>query len=99
MSTIATTNTYEAIPTEVGAFMARLEVADKGELSRLKRNSGQSLAESRGVLPLFFRMLPGNVRPRDYETYFLIATLFPQNPKTGHGDFGQTMQRVRALGS
>jgi CRISPR system Cascade subunit CasB len=95
MSTAALPTTFPPISDEVEAFIDRLQEADVGERARLKRNAGQSLGEGRGVLPLFFRILPRTVgRGRDVETYFLVATLFPLNPESGTGDFGQTLLRV-----
>jgi CRISPR system Cascade subunit CasB len=66
----------------------------------LKRNAGNTLAEARGVLPLFYQLLPRDVaRPRDVEAYFLVATLYGLNPRPGgRGDFAETLSRVASAG-
>jgi CRISPR system Cascade subunit CasB len=95
MSTAPPGRNAAATTEEVDAFVGRLERADKGDLARLKRNAGQPLGESRGALPVFYRLLPRAVRrERDVEAYFLVATLFPLSPGRWQGDFGRTLRAV-----
>jgi CRISPR system Cascade subunit CasB len=84
------------IPPEVGRFVARLGNLGPGPRSWLKRNAGNALAEARGVLPLFYRILPRRVsRPVDVEAYFLVATLYGLNPRPGgQDDLATTLRRV-----
>lgn len=98
MSQTASEAAVPPITPQVESFIDRLERADPGEQARLKRNAGQTLGESRGVLPFFYRVLPREVRrERDVETYFLVATLLPLAPKRGQGDFGQSLLGVAGL--
>jgi CRISPR system Cascade subunit CasB len=85
-----------AIAPEVERFITRLAGLGPGPQARLKRNSGTTLAESRGILPLFYQILPRTVaRPRDVESYFLVATLYGLNPRPGgRGDFATTLLAV-----
>src|SRR5690349_12695927 len=83
------------IPPEVGRFVERLGELDPGRRARLKRNAGDTLAESRGVLPLFYQILPPDVRPLDVEAYFLAATLFGLAPEPGGtGSLAETLAAV-----
>jgi CRISPR system Cascade subunit CasB len=81
-------------------FIVRLAGLGPGPRARLKRNAGNFLAEARGVLPLFYQLLPRAVdRPRDVETYFLVATLYGLNPRPGgRGDFAETLARIASAG-
>lgn len=80
---------------QVGSFIGRLEKLDTGGKARLRRNAGRSLAESRGVLGLFYRLLPADVPAYDHERYFLIATLFPLAANGNPRDLGATLRRAR----
>ena len=53
-------------------------------LALFKRNAGEDLAGSRGVLPTFYRLLPRSVsRERDIETYFLVANTYAHHDRAG----------------
>lgn len=88
--------------TPVDEFVAKLEAltrrdASRGDLARLRRCAGRSLAECPEVYQLFYRLLPYVVRgdDREEERYFLVATLFALNPKSsGARDFGACMAAV-----
>ena len=56
-------------------FFEKLEKLDRGDKAKLKRNAGNSLAEARGVA-WFYGKLPPGVKERDYERYFMVATLY-----------------------
>src|SRR5436309_16120992 len=85
-----------AIAPEIARFIDRLDALEPGPRARLKRNAGNTLAEARGILPLFYRILPGPiVRLREVETYFLVATLHGLHPGQGfQGNFAQTLSSV-----
>jgi CRISPR system Cascade subunit CasB len=76
-------------------FVGRLQELDAGQRGRLKRGAGCTLAESRGVLGLFFRLLPAGVQPAQHEAYFLVATLYPLAEGGGTGDLGAALRRAR----
>lgn len=79
-------------------FVKRLESLDRGELAVLKRNVGNSLGESRGMLGLFYRLVPPHIAGGEHEeTYMLVATLYGYDPCTTSGNFGLTMRRVKAV--
>jgi CRISPR system Cascade subunit CasB len=88
--------TPPAIAPNITRYIDRLDALDPGQRARLKRNAGNTLAESRGLLPLFYRILPGSIAgQRDVETYFLVATLHGLNPRPGfRGNFAQTLANV-----
>jgi CRISPR system Cascade subunit CasB len=88
------------IAPEVARFVSRLAALGPGPQARLKRNAGNTLAEARGVLPLFFQLLPRAVtRPHDVEACFLVATLYGLNPRPGgRGDLAATLVRVASAG-
>lgn len=79
----------------IQTFIARLERLDAGERARLKRNVGQSLAEARSVLGLFYRLLPPNVYPGVHELYFMVATLHPLAEGVHGRNFGATLRAAR----
>jgi CRISPR type I-E-associated protein CasB/Cse2 len=83
------------ISSQVRLFVERLGQLEAGDRARLKRNAGRTLAEGRNVLGLFFRLLPSGVPERDYETYFLVATLYPLTEGNGANDLGQSLRRAR----
>lgn len=59
-------------------FIYNLSKLDDGERARLKRNAGNSLAESHQVHLLFFQKIaPYGIQPWDEDRYFLLATLYP----------------------
>lgn len=76
-------------------FVERLSQLGAGDKARLKRNAGNSLEQSRGVLGLFFRLLPFGV-PRSHEPwYFLVATLYPLAESSSKGNIGQALRYAR----
>lgn len=77
-------------------FIDNLSQLDRGDRARLRRNAGRTLGESRGVLGLFYRILPYGVPERDHERFFLIATLYPLATPGSDDNFGGTLRRVRA---
>ena len=76
-------------------FCERLSQLEAGERARLKRNAGRTLAESRDVFGLFFRLLPPSVPRYQEETYFLAATLFPLAEGGGEGNLGTSLCHAR----
>ena len=76
-------------------FIEHLRHLDAGDLARLRRHAGRTLAESTGVLGLFYRLLPYGVPERQHEHYFLVATLFPLTSASQERDFGATLSRMR----
>ncbi|HLI52229.1 MAG TPA: type I-E CRISPR-associated protein Cse2/CasB [Thermomicrobiaceae bacterium] len=104
-STASTATSASSAGTEerMNDFIAALQQLDAGSLARLRRNAGNSLAESRGVLDVFYRIAPFGLSAAQEERYFLVATLYqprldppasessrPPNP----GNFGDTLRRV-----
>ncbi len=84
------------VPQEVDQFIQLLQELGPGPRARLRRNAGNALSESRGVLPLFFSLLPREVvYPKTVESYFLIATLFGSNPIAGgRGNLAWTLADI-----
>lgn len=77
-------------------FCKHLERLDPGEQARLKRNAGRTIAESRKVMGVFFRLLPRNVPKYQEETYFLVATLFPlAETSKKDGNLGHSLSLAR----
>ena len=64
---------------QIKQFIQNLSRLDAGELARLKRNVGNTLAESRQVRMIFYqKILPYGVSsPWIEDRYFLLATLYP----------------------
>ncbi len=63
---------------QVETFIKNLSQLDNGERARLKRNAGNSLAESHQVSLLFFQKIaPYGIKPWQEDRYFLLATLYP----------------------
>ncbi len=85
-----------AFTPEITRFIDRLDALEPGPRARLKRNAGNTLAEARAVLPLFYRILPGRIVLRTHvDTYFLVATLHGLNPRPGfQGNFARTLANV-----
>ncbi len=81
---------------EILIFIAGLSVLDTGPLALFKRNAGEDLAGSRGILPTFYSLLPRSVRrTTDAETYFLVATLYARHDRPGGtGNFAQCMKEI-----
>ena len=81
-------------------FVEKLRDLDNGDIAILKRNPGNTIASSRGVSRIIYRLLPGNVLGRwEEEAYYLIATLYGLNKDDiitpPPADFGKTMLKVR----
>jgi len=83
------------VPPQVQVFIDRLGKLNPGDRARLKRNSGRTLAEAHNALGLFYRLLPPGVPERDYETYFLVATLYPMAEDGGADNLGQSLRRAQ----
>ena len=65
-------------------FIHRLSQLEAGDRAKLKRNSGNTLSESRTVIGLFYRQLISglnHIKEWDEETLFLVATLYPFDKK------------------
>jgi len=74
-------------------FAQRLDQLPRGDRAILRRNAGRTLAESRGVMPIFFRIFRG--LPAEEEIYFLVATLHATNRAGGTpGNFAATMRAL-----
>lgn len=84
------------IPQQVQLFMGRLDKLEPGDRARLKRNAGRSLAEATQVLGLFYRLLPPGVPEKEYEAYFIAATLYPMAEGGGVGDLGASLRRAQS---
>jgi CRISPR system Cascade subunit CasB len=80
---------------QVAAFFERLQRLDPGERARLKRAAGQTLAESRDALGLFYSLLPFGMPPAKEEIYFFVATLYPMAEGGNSGDLGAALRRAR----
>ncbi len=79
-------------------FVNNLKTLKRADLAVLKRNAGHTVAESRGAMGLFYRVLPQKiVGSISEDIYFLVATLYPLNRQDHDGDFGATMRAVKAL--
>lgn len=77
-------------------FVQRLQSLDRGGLAMLRRNAGNTIAESREVIGLFYRLLPFEIAgSRSEEIYFMVATLYALNGFPSSGDFGATLRRVK----
>lgn len=81
----------------VNRLMELQEREATGELAILRRNAGLSLAESRGALGIFYRLLPVNTGYTE-EIYFLVATLYPHNTKSIEGEnLGGALAKLKAI--
>lgn len=76
-------------------FVGRLQKLDAGERARLKRNAGNSLAGSRKVHDIYWRLRPYDLPDYLDDTYFLVATLFPfvEHRESGIG-FGRSLKSI-----
>lgn len=78
--------------------LKKLSDEDKGSLAALKRNAGNTIAESRGAMKAFYGILPYGIADSTYEeVYFIVATLYGHNKREFNGNFGQTMRKVKEL--
>lgn len=89
-------STQKSHDERIDAFVKRLADLNAAERARLKRNAGLSLAESRDVLGLFYRLLPATVPEWQHEQYFLVATLYPLAKGTDKGDLGSMLRAARS---
>ena len=79
-------------------FVNNLKALKRADLAVLKRNAGHTVAESRGAMGLFYRVLPQKmVGSMSEDIYFWVATLYPLNRQDHDGDFGATMRAVKTL--
>lgn len=91
----------------VKKFFENLEGLPTGDRAILKRNAGNTLAETRGgSLGLFYKILPFGVRTGEEELWFIIATLRFLNRYAivdlegeDTRDFGWTMRNARSSDS
>lgn len=83
------------VPDYMSDFVNRLSKLDRGECAILRRNAGLTIAESRGALGLFYRLLPSGIGTGREEIFFLVATLYPLNERRMSGDFGQTIRTLK----
>jgi CRISPR system Cascade subunit CasB len=75
------------------AEVTDLRETDRGKFAILKRNTGNTLAEARGIA-WFYRLLNKYAHRRDEEIYFLVATLIGHNKRTETGNFGASMKQL-----
>lgn len=79
------------------AFIKALADLDDGDRAKLKRNAGNTPAEARNALGLFYskllRYIP--VQPAEEDDYFLIATLYPFE-REGRGNKKQAKAKKAA---
>jgi CRISPR type I-E-associated protein CasB/Cse2 len=79
----------------VNQFIANLTKMDNTDRSRLKRQIGTTLAQSRDLM-VFYRVMPYGVAQHKEDDFFLVATLFPLIAHTDNGkDFGHLLHGVR----
>lgn len=76
-------------------FIANLAGLNRGSLANLRRNAGNTLAEARNAVGLFYHLLPPGVPEREEEIYFLVATLYGLNKHKMSDNFGATMRTVK----
>lgn len=80
-------------------FVARVQALDRGRQAMLKRNAGNTIAQSRGIR-WFYSLLKSDQFGRDEEVFFLVATLLAQDRRALEGrrpfsgGFGQTMRQL-----
>ena len=91
----------KASPSLEESFVSKLTDLGTGDMAILKRNAGNTLAESHGAMAIFYRVKPYGLAIRNEEIFFLIATLYGLNeyPTSNDFDFGMTMRRVREKSS
>ncbi|ABZ82802.1 crispr-associated protein, ct1973 family, putative [Heliomicrobium modesticaldum Ice1] len=68
-------NRGDAIRNKAEDFIQRVKSLTPGERALLKRNAGCRLSESRGALPLFYRLCPRSIPEWEEDIWFLIACL------------------------
>ncbi len=85
----------------INTFIQKLAKLDAGDRARLKRNAGNRLNESNGVLGLFYnKLLPYKVGRWDEAWYFLVATLYPLEKEVSAApppsNLGESLRRIRS---
>jgi len=101
MTTEQGSNTKEPSKSEknVSQFLSKLAKLDAGDNAIVKRVAGCSIAEARGAMSVFYRILPHDVPARDREWYFLVATLYclerTRQLPAFKGNLGMTLRKVR----
>ena len=82
-------------------FINRLGSLERGDLAILKRNAGLRLEESRGALPIFYRIyFPVKDSGFDFNerACFLISTLYGHNKySSANTNFGHTMRKIKEM--
>lgn len=78
-------------------FVEKLSKLGTGDIAILKRNAGNTLAESHGAIAGFYRIIPYGLPKYNEEIFFLVATLYGLNkyPTSKNFDFGKTMRKVK----
>jgi CRISPR system Cascade subunit CasB len=84
-----------SIEARISGFIHKLSELEAGDRARLKRNAGHTLAESRGVQVLIFRLLPGGLTRAQEEVYFMVATLFPMAAARTGGNLGVSLRQAQ----
>lgn len=87
----------------INAFIEKLESLTSGDRAVLKRNAGNSLAETHGgAIGVFYRVLPFGIRPNEEELWFIVATLrflnrykIQASEDESFKDFGWTMSEIK----
>ncbi len=75
---------------QVAEFIKNLSQLEDGDRARLKRNAGNSLAESHQVTLLFFQKIaPYGISKWQEDRYFLLATLYPFDKAQREKDRGK----------
>ena len=86
-------------------FIDKLELLASGDRAVLKRNAGNSLAETRGgAMAVFYRTLPFGIRPNEEELWFVVATLrflnrykIEASEDGPSRDFGWTLSEIKKV--
>lgn len=88
-------------PKEFIQALAKLIEKEGSVRARFNRNVGKTLAESRNVIDLFYRIRPYDLNYHE-ELYFMVATLYhPDTAKNGddYRDFGTAIRNIRTEGN
>lgn len=78
-------------------FVNRLKEMDRGELAALKRNAGNGIEQSRGVMGVFYSIIPRERFGKEKEeVFFLLSTLFAINPvNSDDRNLGSTIKKLQ----
>lgn len=74
-------------------FIATLGTLDRGDLSRLRRAAGLAIREARMDWTFYRWLPPGPHTTANEELYFLVATLYPFNPRSADGNLGASLRQ------